>query len=349
MTIPETIKRYKWFHLFFWFFVAVIFYLGTNGTAYKPALYIGQAVFVSLFSMIPFYGTAYYIIPKYLYSKRYIMLLLALCIFILLNDLVQFVVIRSILHLIDNNLPVFPDEADTRSLLYLGIWNNCLCVFIAGGLKILSDHLRMEKKLAQSEKEKITMELSFLKSQVNPHFLFNVMNTIYFQVDKTNTAARTTIEKFSEMLRYQLYECSADTISLNREIGYLKNYVEVQRLRMEQATSISFVAEGLFEHVKIAPLLLLPLIENAFKHVSHFSDATRNKISISITYNKPMLALQVSNTVDTKYRNQLIVNDGGVGLQNIRRRLDLIYPEKHEIKVDQGQEYYNTTLQIDLS
>lgn len=348
MTIPDTFKKNLWLHILLWCLVGLIFYFGTRGTDYKPGLYISQAVLVPIFSMIPFYGTAYYIIPRFLYKKRYLMLVPVLVIFILLNDLLQFVVIRSILNLFDNHLPIIPEKEEMRTLLYLGFWNNCLCVFIAGGLKILSDHLRMEKKLAQSEKEKIATELSFLKNQVNPHFLFNVMNTIYFQIDKGNTAARTTVEKFADMLRYQLYECNADVISLEKEINYLKNYVQVQLLRMEKETNISFSAEGDFSQVTIAPLLLLPLVENAFKHVSHFANASDNVILIEIKYIKPLFVLKVMNTVDDKSSTKLLLNEGGLGLQNVKRRLELIYSDKFNIEHGHQPGRYSTSLQIHL-
>src|SRR6202012_4620037 len=139
-------------------------------------------------------------------------------------------------------------------------------------IKIIADRYFMEQRLLEIEKEKVSTELNFLRSQVNPHFLFNVMNTIYFQIEKTNTDARLSIEKFSEMLRYQLYECTTDKIQIQKELLYIQNYVSIQTLRMEKGSDINLFIDTEMENFLIAPLLILPIVENAFKHVSNFKD-----------------------------------------------------------------------------
>src|SRR5205085_94205 len=124
--------------------------------------------------------------------------------------------------------------------------------------------------LKRVQMENLQTELRFLKAQMNPHFLFNSINTIYFQIDKRNTAARLSLEKFAELLRYQLYECNEDTISIEREVEYLRNYIDLQRLRKNDTDKILFSAGEEVKGFVLAPLLLIPFVENAFKHVSAF-------------------------------------------------------------------------------
>ena len=149
------------------------------------------------------------------------------------------VTVRSVDHFFDPSRAVIPkDSAQLRFDINIFTWTSLIASFGSGGLKIMIDSFRLRKRLVEVEKEKINTELNFLRSQINPHFLFNVINTIYFQIDKKNTEARATVEKLSEMLRYQLYECTSDKIEIKKELDYIKNYVSVQTLRMEKGSDI---------------------------------------------------------------------------------------------------------------
>jgi two-component system LytT family sensor kinase len=171
----------------------------------------------------------------------------------------------------------------------------------------------------------ISTELNFLRSQVNPHFLFNVMNTIYFQIDKGNIQARASVEKLSEMLRYQLYECISDKIEIGKELEYIKNYVAMQSLRMEKGTDIKLCIDDNLSGFFIAPLLLLPIIENAFKHISNFKNPEENKIHISLqNENEREFSVQVTNTFDKSINTKHLLNSGGLGMQNLKRRLEAL-------------------------
>ncbi len=222
-----------------------------------------------------------------------------------------------------------------------------ISIALGVALKILNNRFQIEKKLLQVEKEKISTELNFLRSQVNPHFLFNVMNTIYFQIDKGNIQARESVEKLSEMLRYQLYECTTDKIEIGKELEYIKNYVAMQSLRMEKGTDIKLCTEDKLSGFFIAPLLLLPIIENAFKHISNFKNSEENKIHISLQHtNSTDFVIRVSNTYDKTNKTNHLLQSGGLGMQNLKRRLDLLYPERHEFSINQQEDIFGATLKI---
>ncbi|MCC5758109.1 sensor histidine kinase, partial [Klebsiella pneumoniae] len=132
------------------------------------------------------------------------------------------------------------------------------------------DNARLQQRLAETARQRAEAELNFLKSQINPHFLFNSLNSVYFLIDKSNLPARQALEKFSDMLRFQLYETAGTRIPVEKEIRYLQDYMDLQKLRTDTGYEISFrVGEGVAGFA-IEPLLLIPFIENAFKHISHF-------------------------------------------------------------------------------
>jgi two-component system LytT family sensor kinase len=210
--------------------------------------------------------------------------------------------------------------------------------------KMIIDRIKNQRYLEEVEKEKTKNELDFLKAQHNPHFLFNSLNSLYFQIDKTNADARGTLMKLSEMLRYQLYECNADRIPIDKELSYLKSYVELQRLRLEKNYSINFTIEDVVKDFEIAPLLIIPLVENSFKHVSHYTNKP-NEINITLGYTQRTFTCNVNNTTEQTNRN----TEGGIGLKNLERRLELLYPEKFKLDVIEQENRYNTLLSIEIS
>lgn len=338
--------KYKLLHVFLWACIGLLLFVTDFDTDYSLGLYIGQSILVPLFSCIPFYLSAYYFVPKFLYRKKYAKLIVSLLLLIIVCAFIQIPAIRFILHFFEERLTVIPDSESAIGILYTGFWNNTLCVFIGGGLKVISDRFKMEKKLLQTEKEKVSTELDFLRSQVNPHFLFNVMNTIYFQIDKKNDTARASVEKLSEMLRYQLYECNSDRIEIKRELEYIKNYVAMQTLRLEKGSDVQLNIEVENEDFRIAPLLILPIVENAFKHISHFKDPFQNKIHISLSRQNGEFIVDASNTYDKTGEVAQVIQSGGLGVQNLKRRLELLYPGRHEITVNKNENFFHTILKL---
>jgi LytS/YehU family sensor histidine kinase len=202
------------------------------------------------------------------------------------------------------------------------------------------------ERLRQLEVEKLNTELEYLKSQINPHFLFNSLNTIFFQIDKTNQKARNTLTKFSDMLRFQLYECNGHEMILEKEIMYLKNYVDLQRLRRDEKYKIEFATSGDSRVFTLAPLLLMPLVENAFKYISNFPEGN-NIVSIHIHNDDHSIEAKVRNTKETRIADRSEV--GGIGLKNLRRRLELQYPDRHALEVNDGNTEFEVILRINKS
>ena len=198
--------------------------------------------------------------------------------------------------------------------------------------------------IRKMEIEKLNAELDYLKAQINPHFVFNSINTIYFQIDRQNEAARTSLSNFSEMLRYQLYECNGSEIPIEKELTYIKSYVAMQQARKDGNYHIVFTQAEDLKGFTICPLLLIPFIENSFKHVSHFSST--NEIRISLTRDKNNFRLTVYNTKDDRKLNG---DHRGIGLVNVRRRLELLYPHRHELIIDDKSNAFEVKLSLHIN
>jgi two-component system, LytTR family, sensor kinase len=208
----------------------------------------------------------------------------------------------------------------------------------------LSKQWYLQRQLIQKiEMEKLNTELEYLRAQINPHFLFNSLNTVYFQIDKHNQTARETLGKFSDMLRYQLYDCNRAEIDIEKEMAYLSNYVALQRLRMNENYSIQLTVMENVSGFAIPPLLLLPLVENAFKHVSHFVDK-QNEISITLSHHTRELQLIAVNTIESAPSTSQ--EAGGIGLKNVTRRLELLYGERFLLSNRKEDGRYKVILKI---
>jgi len=278
---------------------------------------------------------------KMLHKKGYILFILiavcSICVSALLRTmLASFMNVHFFLA--GKQQPSF-SEIFLSSLLNIFIWVQLLTVG-----KMIWDRIQNQRYIAAMEHEKAITELNFLKAQINPHFLFNSLNSIYGYIDKNNKTARNILLKFSEMLRYQLYECNTNSISIKKEIEYVRNYVALQQYRKEENLIVHLQIEDPPEGFEIAPLILVVFIENAFKYVSNF-DSKENKIIISLSFQNRMLSFYIFNT--TEHRQQGLCN--GIGLANVKRRLEILYPDKHKLNINKGEEFYETKLKINLS
>ncbi len=226
-------------------------------------------------------------------------------------------------------LPILPTEFYMVSFTDPGVLFTIFTIYL-----VTSSLLKLSKSwylLQQVEKEKLNIELNSLKAQVNPHFLFNSLNSIYSQaLAKSDQTAETVLE-LSNLLRYMLYEVGDDLVLVSKEVEMLENYIELQKLRVEDAAHVSFVVNGNLSETKIAPLLVFPLVENAFKHgLKGSSEDAFVKIELKvddqITFDIRNNMGQVDDMEQGKY--------GGIGLENVKRRLALIYPNRHQLEIN---------------
>ncbi|MBS1730832.1 MAG: histidine kinase [Bacteroidetes bacterium] len=340
--------QYKGLHLLMWALVCFSTFITYYDSQLPIIPQFSNALMVIIISTLPFYITGYVLIPQFLYKKRFWAFSFRLIGLVIGSGIFMMLAVRTVDQFFDPTIDIIPkDSAKLRFALNIFIWTALIASFGAGGLKIMIDSFRLRKQLYMVEKEKIQAELNFLRSQVNPHFLFNVMNLIYFQIDKKNKDARESVEKLSEMLRYQLYECTTDMIEIGKELDYIKNYVAIQTLRLEKGTDILMKIDDGMQNFKIAPLLILPLVENAFKYISHHKNVLENMIHIHLTQEQEkFFNIRIINTYDTLLHNQDLLKTGGLGVQNLSRRLELLYPGKHHLEVHRSEQIFESFLSI---
>jgi LytS/YehU family sensor histidine kinase len=214
---------------------------------------------------------------------------------------------------------------------------------IAGAAsKLLYDYTKMQQRLAEMAKEKAEAELNFLKSQINPHFLFNSLNSVYFLINKENPEARQALHKFSDMLRYQLYEMNDANIPIEKEVAYLKDYVDLQKLRKDENYAVEFNCSPDVKGFSIEPLLLIPFVENAFKHISHRAQG-KNYVKLDMSRSNGHFNFRIENSTETERTTEM---HGGIGLNNVKRRLELLYPGKHELGIKNTGDSYTVSLKL---
>ena len=330
--------------LFVTFFMAVIYYNPTS--PFAPQLYI--AFLSTTLSLPACWYAANKLVPRFLYQKKIGGFIARIILLTFVNVTIVYLICTTIYHFVTGK-PVIPKAIILFTITLLFLFVNLIFISIACGVKIITDRYGLEERLNEIEKEKITTELNFLRSQINPHFLFNILNTIYFQIDKSNLPARASVEKFSEMLRYQLYDCNTDKIEIKKEIDYIQSYVAMQSQRLETGTDIQLHTTTGLEGFAIAPFMILTLVENAFKHISHFKNAAENKIHIDIQIKEKLLVVKAINTYDKGEKVEHLLQSGGLGIQNLKRRLELLYPQKGQLLVYNTDLIFESVLNLKLS
>ncbi|WP_100610711.1 sensor histidine kinase [Confluentibacter lentus] len=246
-----------------------------------------------------------------------------------------------------NDLPPFPDnkpEPILRFKLIGPIAFNILLVVTGTALRVYTEWNRNERKKKEIEVQKSSTELHFLKHQLSPHFLFNSLNSIYSLTTKKSNDAPEAVITLSELMRYMLYETNNEFVPLKSELHYIQNYLKLQRLRIANNENVTLNIHGSILNQKIRPLLLISFIENAFKYGTDFKGNTEVKIEINILGNE--LQFNCINLIGNRKTDK---DSSGIGLQNTKERLELLYPEKHELLIAESPNKFtvNLTLKLD--
>ncbi len=344
MNFNQIIYRYKLHHLFIWMLVfGVWFYLRYQDYRTFQTAFTVTLIKVADIALL-IYICNYVLIPNLLYKKKYA--LFAACFFVMI--VVSSIYKMNLLGSVTNNPSLANFWGNWKARIYDNIIPHFFLVIAGAAFKLLFDQIKLQKRLAEIAKEKAEAELSFLKSQINPHFLFNSLNSVYFLIDKKNVEARNALHQFSDMLRYQLYECNGEKIKIEKELSYLKDYTDLQRLRLNTNCSVKFDCQEEVKNFSIHPLLLIPFVENSFKHLSHYSNGKSNQVQISISRSNGHVNFAVRNTTEGTQTTALNKN-GGIGLANVKKRLELLYPGKHDLKVEEKEDWYSVNLTLPVN
>ncbi|MCA0153215.1 sensor histidine kinase [Winogradskyella vincentii] len=281
----------------------------------------------------------YVLLPKFLYKNRYWHFALYSLIVIAIVIVTEEAVLEQIYY------------PETRGRRFLGIFYNLLSslptITILVGFKFAWDALIKQREVHELKNYAKESELQYLKSQINPHFLFNNINNLYAYAVEQSPKTPDLILELSSVLRYMLYDCKARFVPLNKEIEHLKNYINLSTLQIEGRGKVNITIGNIPENYNIAPLVLTVFIENAFKHSA---SSQTERISINSDINVSDNGI-LNFTCINSYQSETNVNklDQGIGLENVKKRLDLMYPKSHKLKISDDNEYFKVQLTLDLN
>jgi sensor histidine kinase YesM len=331
-------------HIMFWAFsyVFLVNFFSTSNRVEKID-YIYTALFhVSLAMAV--YLNIWVLIPRVLQQGRY--LIYFVCIMALIYFSAMFNQI-TFNHLVDLILPQyyfisFYDIDDILKFVFVYVALTSLLKLSKGWFLLT----QTEKQIMLIRQEKIESELKALKSQINPHFLFNSLNNIYSLSMGESGKAPAAILRLSDLMRYMLYESNEEKVPLEKEIDFLENYIDLQRLRSDRRSKIEYNRNGSPDGLKIAPLLFLPLVENSFKHGIK-GDPAGGYVKIMVEIGENILEISIENNKGMVDEIEDLENSG-IGLANVKRRMELLYPEKSLLEINETESYFKVKLKLEL-
>lgn len=342
-------KSYNWFIAIFWLTLILMLYPQFTGMC--P---FGETtLFATLFFLITFPLTTYlskYILPKTLMDNKMNKFIVCFLLFTLALAFLMACVTNGIVWLEKNG--VFPASLMFSGMakpLYLESFGNLLSAFALNSvfcaIRFIEVHYKMKQEHAKLQRAHLEDQLHLLRAQINPHLMFNVLNHIHILMKKNVDMADELLLRYSDVLRYQLYECNREIVSLEKEVDYLIAIVEIEKIRWGNELRVDCVWDIDNGEQEISPLLLIPFVENAFKHVSRMpSEVGYVKIDLHKQGNVLQLEVENSNSEQPLHKQ----NASGLGLENIKKRLEILYPQKHELSIRETGTVYKTTLTITL-
>jgi sensor histidine kinase YesM len=296
----------------------------------KPYIVQWQTIIFTALQTAGFYFSAYLLYPRLLLKKRVASYVMSILGFSLL-----FALVPGCVMVVSGEMPAYAIYAGIVVKVFIGLF----VMGTATSYRFIVDVIRSERL----QQETLTMELSFLRSQVSPHFMFNALNSMVSLARKKSDLLEPALLKMSNLMHYMLYDSDEEKVSLHKEVEYISSYIELQTMRFGDSVKIFFfVQPGEHTHI-IEPMLLIPLIENAFKHGVNVADEPEIDIRLSVTEKE--VTLSVSNKT-IPYTAQVADKTKGIGLTNLERRLKILYPGKHHLSAQKNGQWFHASLKI---
>lgn len=326
-------------HLFAWLalFLLPLLFIETDRNLERFLLF---GWFLQLLMACYFYYNYAFLIPRFLLTKRLFIYFLLVLAGYILACLINAGYYKLTFPLYSHRNPY-----NFWHAFFFPTYSLIIAYGLSTAIRTTMEWFRNENQKKEMEAEKLQSELAFLKSQINPHFLFNTLNNICSLARKKSDETENAIITLSSIMRYMLNDSRDETVNIIKEVDYLKSYIELQRLRLPEKTRITFTVEGDLSGILLEPLLLIPFVENAFKFGA--GSTTSAGIDISLINNNDRLIFRVLNPVselpdDTK-------PGSGIGLKNVSRRLELLYPGKHTLTIMEDGKTYEVVLELQLN
>lgn len=333
-------QRYRWVqHLLFWLTMYLPHLLalsGITGTRMPPKLLVVYVTVLVVDTALVYFNL-YFLIPRFFLRRQYWQYAAGTAFLVLANAVLGSMMLK---HALSNGASWQPNVlavVDSAVLTF-----NLLMTAVA--FNIIKRFLRNQARMKELETTGLKTELAYLKNQINPHFLFNALNNIYVRSRINPADASESILHLSDLLRYQLYDCAQESVNLSDEIEYLQNYLKIDKMRKNKS-QIEFEVNGSPSGIKVAPFLFLPFVENALKHGLNLDN--ENRIHVSFDIQSENILFEVENGKPD--RPVQPNGQGGIGLANIGRRLDLLYPGRYRLDIDDQERAYKVSLHLNLN
>lgn len=338
--------RYVLIHVLFWIAVWFFYvYFFSYNSANRAYVIWFSSLLLPLAAAVTYF-TVYYLIPRYLLTKKYGQFILySFYIFVFASYMIALIIYGCLIFLLDFNINAMPPMSKNfffiLVLLYLVAGVVSSISILNHNSTMISRNRELQNKILATQLQLREQELNYLKNQIHPHFLFNTLNTIYGLAIKQSGQTPGVILKLSNLLDYILYQVSRPRVSLKEEVLHIKEYTELEKIRFEDTLKVSFSSDNISSEEEIAPMLLIPLVENAFKHGSIINGYI--SIDIKIRLRDDNFAFSVTNTFTADHNDR---HEGGLGMLNIRKRLDLHYSDNYKLEKEIKDKRYSVCLSI---
>lgn len=333
-------------HTIFWLGIWAFFYLFFGFSSYSSDYVVWFATMLLPVTMGTTYFVVYYMIPKYLLTKKYWMFALySLYTFIVSADLIVLVIVCYFLFTAQYEVYEMPfmnrNVVFVLVLVYMVVAAVSFVSVLQRNFSAVSKNKALENKILETQLKMKEQELDFLKKQLHPHFLFNTLNTIYGMALKRSEQTPDIIIKLSNLLDYILYQIKKPTVALDDEVSHIQEYIDLEHFRFHDALAVDFKNESDTSNVNLAPMLLFPFVENAFKHGKIYNGKLQVKIELKIEKKDLIFRIVNSSSAEKKLNT-----NGGIGLENIKKRLKMLYDNNYKLHIDEGLEWYEVELRI---
>lgn len=334
--------KYALLHCAYWLLITGFFIYEKKYLIQKanlPYFVVCVTYRIGLLIVIAYLNLQYFL-PRYLLKKRYLAYFTAVIL-----SVVGYLIVQSLFDYYLYGYVVGPLRGSRlMGTLSYNFFSTLWYLGLMLALKLSLDWYEQQLLIQKITVEKLNAEVDFLRAQVNPHFLFNVLNNLYALTLKKSELAPDVVLKLSEMMEYMLYDSTDEKALLEKEVTYLKNYMELEKLRINRGSAISLQVNAAFDGQEIAPLLLLPLVENAFKH-GLSTQSENGWLTVNITLHQSTLTVLVRNAKPALAASK---SKGGIGLGNLRKRLELLYPSRHQLELKDEKNTFQAKLVIEL-
>lgn len=333
-------------HLLFWVGVwfFYVYFFSYNSTNANYVTWFSS--FLLPVTMATTYFVVYYLIPNYLLSKKYkTFTLYSIYTLVFSMYLILITIFGSLMFLSNYNIENMPlmsrNYVFVLILVYLIVSIVSFVSLLNHNFKTISENKELQNKILETQLQIKEQELNYLKKQIHPHFLFNTLNTIYGFALKQSKNTPDIILKLSNLLDYILYQVNKPKVGLNEEVLHIKEYIDLEKIRFQDSLKVSFMTDDISDEKQIAPMLLIPFVENAFKH-GHLIDGFF-KVDIQIKLIENQLQFSIKNTF---LKDDLKESKTGIGLENIKKRLNLLYKNNHQLIIENQDSWYKVQLII---